>query len=75
VALAGVLAREPQPRLLLLDEPDNSIDLDSRLALERFLRAYRGALLVVSHDGAFLDALALTDRLQWTAAGWLHEVL
>lgn len=75
VALAGALAREPQPRLLMLDEPDNSIDLDSRLALERFLRAYRGALLVVSHDGAFLDALALTDRLQWTAAGWLHEVL
>ncbi|MBN7823031.1 ATP-binding cassette domain-containing protein, partial [Bowmanella yangjiangensis] len=75
VALAGALAREPQPRLLMLDEPDNSIDLDSRLALERFLRAYRGALLVISHDGAFLDALALTDRLQWTAVGWLHEVL
>ncbi|WAJ37617.1 ATP-binding cassette domain-containing protein [Pseudomonas sp. GOM7] len=75
VALAGVLASDPPPQLLLLDEPDNHIDLDSRLELERFLRAYRGALLVISHDSAFLDTLALTDRLQWTASGWLHEAL
>ncbi|WP_277373373.1 ATP-binding cassette domain-containing protein [Pseudomonas sp. AA-38] len=75
VALAGVLASDPPPQLLLLDEPDNHIDLDSRLALEHVLRAYRGALLVISHDSAFLDTLALTDRLQWTASGWLHEAL
>jgi ATPase subunit of ABC transporter with duplicated ATPase domains len=75
VALAGMLAREPVPQLLVLDEPDNHIDLDSRLAVEALLRNYRGALLVVSHDAVFLDALELTDRLVWTASGWLHEML
>lgn len=73
VALAGVLAREPTPQLLLLDEPDNHIDLDSRLAVEALLRDYRGALLVVSHDLAFVEALMPDERLRWTADGWLHE--
>lgn len=73
VALAGVLARDPTPQLLLLDEPDNHIDLDSRLAVEALLRDYRGALLVVSHDAAFVDALMPSERLLWTADGWRHE--
>lgn len=73
LALAGVIDGELAAPLLLLDEPDNHIDLDSLLAVEALLRDYRGALILVSHDAAFVDALAITDRLQWTAQGWQYE--
>jgi ATPase subunit of ABC transporter with duplicated ATPase domains len=42
--------------LLLLDEPTNHLDVDAKAWLMRFLAAYRGAVLVVSHDIALLDA-------------------
>ncbi len=51
--LGVVLAQKPQ--LLLLDEPTNHLDLDSIGWLESYLLSYRGAVLVVSHDRAFLD--------------------
>ncbi|GAB4165536.1 MAG: ATP-binding cassette domain-containing protein [Rhodocyclaceae bacterium] len=51
--LARALARRSD--LLLLDEPTNHLDLDAVLWLEGWLKAYRGALLVVSHDRDFLD--------------------
>jgi ATP-binding cassette subfamily F protein 3 len=51
--LGTVLAREPD--LLLLDEPTNHLDIETISWLEDHLRAYRGALLVVSHDRRFLD--------------------
>lgn len=72
-ALACALYADPPARLLLLDEPSNHLDLPSLQALEAALCSYRGALLVASHDEAFLDGLALTDRLLATAQGWRLE--
>lgn len=69
-ALACVLYTEPPPALLLLDEPSNHLDLDSTQALETMLASYRGALVVVSHDDAFLAALGLSHHLLASAAGW-----
>ena len=53
LALARVLLSNPQ--LLLLDEPTNHLDLDMLEWLERWLHAFRGAALIVSHDRTFLD--------------------
>ncbi|HZX85492.1 MAG TPA: ATP-binding cassette domain-containing protein, partial [Reyranella sp.] len=61
-ALACVLGAAP-PQLLILDEPTNNLDLDSIAAVEAGLRAYDGALLVVSHDEAFLQAVGISRRL------------
>jgi len=63
-ALAGVLNGWHPPRLLLLDEPTNHLDLDSLEALEEVIRGYDGALLVVSHDAAFLDAIGIDRRIE-----------
>lgn len=56
VALARALAARPQ--VLLLDEPTNHLDLDSITWLEELLREFRGAIVLVTHDRAFLDAVA-----------------
>jgi ATPase subunit of ABC transporter with duplicated ATPase domains len=70
--LACVLYAEPAPQLLLLDEPTNNLDLDSVAQLESALTAYRGALLVVSHDDRFLDAIGVGRWLR-LADGQLTE--
>jgi ATP-binding cassette subfamily F protein 3 len=44
-----------QPDLLLLDEPDNHLDLDGKAFLEEFIRRYKGAVIIVSHDRYLLD--------------------
>ena len=54
IALSKLLLRHPD--LLLLDEPTNHLDLESVKWLEQFLAAYDGAVLLVSHDRAFMDA-------------------
>jgi ATP-binding cassette, subfamily F, member 3 len=55
LSLGVVLASEPD--ILLLDEPTNHLDLETIRWLEQHLCAWRGAVLVVSHDRAFLDAV------------------
>jgi ATPase subunit of ABC transporter with duplicated ATPase domains len=62
-SLACVLGGERPPSLLVLDEPTNHLDLDAMEALESALRVYDGAVLVVSHDAAFLEALGVERRL------------
>lgn len=64
--LACVLGSAP-PALLILDEPTNHLDIDSIAAVEAGLRAYDGALLVVSHDETFLDAIGISRRLALSA--------
>ncbi len=59
IALAKILLQSPD--ILLLDEPTNHLDLESVTWLEGFLRAYDGAVLLVSHDRAFMDGLC--DRI------------
>ncbi len=56
VLLARALVNEPD--ILLLDEPTNHLDIESINWLEEFLFTYRGALLFITHDRRFLDALA-----------------
>ncbi len=53
VELAKILLQ--QPDLLLLDEPTNHLDIESIQWLEEFIGNYRGAVILVSHDRAFLD--------------------
>lgn len=59
--LARALVQEPQ--LLLLDEPTNHLDLATLALFENVLGAYRGALVMVSHDRTFLDLLCPTTLL------------
>lgn len=56
VALARALVS--QPEVLLLDEPTNHLDMDSILWLETLLNAFNGAIVLITHDRAFLDQVA-----------------
>lgn len=64
---ACVLGGPTPPSLLILDEPTNHLDIESIEAMEAGLRAYDGALLVVSHDEAFLQAIGISRRLELVA--------
>ncbi|MCD8524947.1 MAG: ATP-binding cassette domain-containing protein [Gammaproteobacteria bacterium] len=59
LCLAQISARSPA--LLVLDEITNNIDLETREHIIQVLKAYPGALLVISHDEAFLREIEVTD--------------
>ncbi|MBI1196610.1 MAG: ATP-binding cassette domain-containing protein [Phenylobacterium sp.] len=63
-ALACLLLGDAPPGLLILDEPTNHLDLDSIAAVEAALAGYDGALLVVSHDRDFLDAIGIGREIR-----------
>ena len=55
IELAKLLLKRPD--ILLLDEPTNHLDIESIVWLEKFLKTYSGAVVLVSHDKAFLNAV------------------
>ena len=68
LALCKLLLEEPE--LLILDEPTNHLDFKTLIWLEEYLKGYKGALLIVSHDRYFLDSLVTSvcelDRTRLT---------
>jgi ATP-binding cassette subfamily F protein 3 len=69
IALAKLLLSEPS--VLLLDEPTNHLDIDSQLWLENYIQNYSGAVILISHDRAFLDAIV--KRTLAFEAGHVNE--
>ena len=69
IELAKILLGTPD--LLLLDEPTNHLDIESIEWLEDYLKAYRGSILLVSHDRKFLDTV--TNRTVEIVLGHLND--
>ncbi|MCF2706380.1 ABC-F family ATP-binding cassette domain-containing protein [Arcanobacterium haemolyticum] len=69
VALASILLSEPAAELLILDEPTNNLDMRSVDHLAQALDAYKGAILVVSHDSNFLRRIGVTTTIEVSAEG------
>jgi ATPase subunit of ABC transporter with duplicated ATPase domains len=74
VALARLLLSEPPAQLLVLDEPTNNLDIASVEQLAEALDAYRGALLIVSHDHAFLQRIGIDTVLEVGADGRMRQL-
>ena len=59
----NLMSSEP-PQLIILDEPTNYLDLRSIDAIESILKSYQGAMLVVSHDEAFIKNIGITRSVR-----------
>lgn len=66
VTLLALIHSPIPPAILLLDEPDNHLDLDSKMLLENLLREYQGTLFLVSHDDEFVKNCRITHELVLT---------
>ncbi|MCE5288464.1 MAG: ATP-binding cassette domain-containing protein [Nocardiaceae bacterium] len=73
VALARLLLADPPAQLLILDEPTNNLDIESVEQLAEALDAYRGALLVVSHDVAFLERIGVDTVIELAETGRMRQ--
>lgn len=62
--LAAAVGGKNQPMLLVLDEPTNHLDVEAVEKIEAGLRAYDGALLVISHDAVFLENIGITREVR-----------
>ncbi|QZT38615.1 ATP-binding cassette domain-containing protein [Halosquirtibacter xylanolyticus] len=69
IELAKILLKRPD--VFLLDEPTNHLDIESIQWLENFLKDYHGAVVLVSHDRAFLDNI--TNRTIEISLGTIHD--
>ncbi len=69
LALASLVLQKPD--ILLLDEPDNHLDLDGKAILEQFIRDYSGGVILISHDRYILDLLV--DEIVEIEGGQLNE--
>jgi ATP-binding cassette, subfamily F, member 3 len=69
IELAKILLQKPS--VMLLDEPTNHLDIESIQWLENFMKAYSGALVLISHDRAFLDAI--TTRTVEISLGKIYD--
>ncbi|WP_297430489.1 ABC-F family ATP-binding cassette domain-containing protein, partial [uncultured Alistipes sp.] len=69
IELAKLLLRRPS--IFLLDEPTNHLDIESIQWLEEYLKSYNGAVLVISHDRAFLDNV--TNRTVELSLGKVYD--
>ena len=69
IELAKILLQEPD--ILLLDEPTNHLDIESIQWLENFLKSFRGAIVLISHDRQFLDTI--TNRTIEISLGKIYD--
>ncbi|MFD0339776.1 ABC-F family ATP-binding cassette domain-containing protein [Streptomyces sp. NPDC127117] len=80
-ALAATMLAAPAPQLLMMDEPTNNLDIASVRQLTGALDSYEGALLIASHDLAFLESVGITrwllvgEELRETSAQEVAELL